>query len=164
MPSPTILVDTNVIFTGYKSNCWRAFAGAYRVETVQACVIETQTAKQKFSRDKQIDEGALVATLNAVHSVSDEALARVLLKEGSELHYGEQHLWAHALTRSDDWLLCGPDTASMDFGLSLKLRSRLVCFEALLENRSIRPKPSLDAQYTRRWFEHLMTRRVLGNL
>ena len=44
---------------------------------------------------------------------------------------GERALWAHALTRNDDWILCGPDKASLRFGVRLGFRERLVALEAL---------------------------------
>ena len=51
----------------------------------------------------------------------------------SFLDRGEQSLWAHALTRQDNWVLCGPDKASLRFGVRLGLRERLVALEALLQ-------------------------------
>ena len=42
-----VLVDTNVILECWRVGAWRALAGGYRVETVEDCVIETQTGFQR---------------------------------------------------------------------------------------------------------------------
>ena len=41
-----VLVDTNVILESRRVGSWRALTGGYRVETVEDCVTETQTAKE----------------------------------------------------------------------------------------------------------------------
>ena len=37
------LMDTNVIIEAHRTDSWRALTGGYRVESVEKCVIETQT-------------------------------------------------------------------------------------------------------------------------
>ena len=56
------------------------------------------------------------------------------------LDLGERCLWAHALTRADAWVLCGPDKASLRFGVRLGFRERLVALEGLLEAIGYRPE------------------------
>jgi hypothetical protein len=38
-----VLLDTNVILECWRIDAWRALAGGYRLETVEACEAETQT-------------------------------------------------------------------------------------------------------------------------
>src|SRR5437868_969622 len=41
-----VLVDTNVIVEAWRVDAWRALRGGYGLETVEECVIETQTGFQ----------------------------------------------------------------------------------------------------------------------
>jgi hypothetical protein len=75
------------------------------------------------------------------------------------LDVGEWSLWAHALTRSDAWVLCGPDKASMRFGVRLGLRERLMSLQGLLDAAGFRPRAELKLAYTSSWLE-----RTLGEL
>ena len=59
--SGPVLVDTNVILECWRVGAWRALTGGYRVETVEDCVIETQTGYQRRRPEQQID----VATLRS---------------------------------------------------------------------------------------------------
>jgi hypothetical protein len=147
-----VLVDTNVILECWRIGAWRALAGGYRVETVEDCVIETQTGFQRRSAEQQIDNAALRASLAAVHQVTDAERATAIVREAmfSFLDLGEQSLWAHALTRNDEWILCGPDKASMRFGIRLGLRERLLALEDLLQ--AVGHKASgLRSAYTSVW-------------
>ena len=62
-------------------------------------------------------------------------------------------MWAHALTRNDAWVLCGPDKASLRFGVRLGFRERLVALEWLLDGVGYRPKPDLRPAYTSKWLK-----------
>jgi len=94
-------------------NAWRALCGGYALETVEECVIETQTGYQNRRPDQQIERQPLLAGLKAVHEVSDAERAAALVRDGeiTMLDEGEKALWAHALARPDAWVLCGPDKA-----------------------------------------------------
>lgn len=59
--SGPVLVDTNVILESYRVESWRALAGGYRVETVEECVMETQTGFQFLKR--QSSDSSSVAPL-----------------------------------------------------------------------------------------------------
>ncbi len=98
-------------------------------------MIETQTGFQRRRVEQQIDNAALRASLAEVQQVADVERAAAIVRDPmfSFLDLGEQSLWAHALTRKDDWVLCGPDKASLRFGVRLGLRERLVALEALLQ-------------------------------
>jgi hypothetical protein len=155
-----VLVDTNAILEAHRVGSWRALASGYGVETVEACVTETQTGFQRRRPEQQIDPGALRTSLAAVHDLDDAARAVVAVQASDiALDIGEQSLWAHALTRSDSWVLCGPDRASMRFGVRLGFRERLVALEWLLESVGHRPRETLKAAYTTKWLE-----KVLGEL
>src|SRR5216683_22658 len=128
MPRHTgpVLVDTNVILECWRVGAWRALAGGYAVETVEDCVIETQTGFQRRRPEQRIDETELRRSMAQVRQVGPADLAAAIVRDEtlSFLDVGERSLWAHALTRADAWVLCGPDKASMRFGIRLGLRDR----------------------------------------
>ena len=158
-PGP-VLVDTNAILECFWVGSWRALSSGYGVETVEDCVTETQTGFQRRRPELQIDAAQLRASLKAVHPVDDSARAVVAVRAPDiALDVGERSLWAHALTRSDAWILCGPDKASMRFGVRLGLKDRLIALEALLGDAGHRPKEALKLAYTTKWLE-----KVLGEL
>ena len=112
----------------------------YRVETVGDCETETQAGFANRSRAEWIERGALETALAAVHEVGDAERAALALRAGGiGLDLGEESLWAHALGRSGDWWLCGPDRASLRAGIRLGCRDRLVCLEELFERVGHRP-------------------------
>ena len=97
-----VLVDTNAIIEAWRVDAWRSLAGGYALETVEECVIETQTGYQKRRPEQQIDREALRAGLKAVHKVSDAERAAALIRDGeiAMLDEGEKALWVHVLARS----------------------------------------------------------------
>ena len=86
-----------------------------------------------MSQEERIDEAALRASLRNVHQVSerDRAIAATRDTQIGWLDAGERELWAHAISREDAWLLCGPDAASLRVGIRLGFRERLTALEAL---------------------------------
>jgi len=155
-----LLVDTNAILECFRVGSWRALASGYSVETVEDCVTETQTGFQRRRAELQIDATQLRASLKAVHAVEDAERAVVAIRAPDiALDVGERSLWAHALTRSDAWVLCGPDKASMRFGVRLGFKDRLIALESLLADAGHRPKEILKSAYTTKWLE-----KVLGEL
>ena len=131
-----VLVDTNVILECWRVGAWKALTGGYGVETVEECVIETQTGFQRRRAEQQIDVAVLQGSLAAIHKVGDPERAAAVVRDAqfSFLDPGEQSLWAHALTRTDASVLCGPDKASLRFGVRLGFRDRLVALEGLLQD------------------------------
>ena len=104
-----VLVDTNTIIEAHRTRSWRALARGWRVETVEACVTETQTGFQLRRENEAIAAAELRDSLAAVHSVSLRERAELALRKGNiALDEGEDALWAHALGRSGTWVLCGP--------------------------------------------------------
>jgi hypothetical protein len=148
-----LLVDTNAILECWRVGAWRALAKGYQVETVEDCVTETQTGYQRRRPEQQIEAAALRDSLAATHQVVDRERAAAVVRDPmfSYLDVGEQSLWAHALTRTDAWVLCGPDTASLRFGVRLGFRDRLVALEGLLQDAGHRPATALRSAYTSGW-------------
>jgi len=148
-----VLVDTNIIIECWRVSAWKALIGGYTVETVEMCEIETQTGLQRRRVEQQIDRKVLRATLKAIHPVSDAEKAAALLRDDQVryLDAGEMMLWAHALGRTDLWVLCGPDKASLRVGIRLGFQARLVSLEGLLDDVGHRPRVALRLPYTRKW-------------
>ena len=159
----SVLVDTNVIIEAHRTGSWRALTGGYRVESVEECVTETQTGHQRRRREQQIDGAELRERLGAVATVDDLARAALAVRIGElALDEGEACLWAHALGRGDDWILCGPDRASLRCGVRLGFRRRLVSLEVLLKDVGHRPGVALRPAYSREWHERVMGELVLA--
>jgi hypothetical protein len=158
-----VLVDTNVILECWRIGAWKALTGGYAVETVEDCVIETQTGYQRRRAEQQIDRAALLASLSAVHKVSDSERAAAAVRNVlfSYLDVGEQSLWAHTLARSDAWVLCGPDTASMRFGVRVGFRDRLVALENLLHDVGDRRANVLRINYKSSWLAKTLAELVM---
>jgi hypothetical protein len=159
MAGGAVLVDTNAILEAHRAGCWRALRGGHRLETVEACVEETQTGAQNRRPEQRIDEAALRADLKAVHPVTDAQRAEALARDGfvARLDAGERDLWSHALSRPDAWILCGPDTTSLRLGVRLGLRDRLVALESLLDQVGHRAKVPLRRAYTTAWHNERLT-------
>ena len=155
-----VLVDANAIIEAHRTRSWRAFSRGWRVETVDACVAETQTGFQSRRKEETVDAAELRDSLAAIHSVSVRERAELALRKGSiALDEGEEALWAHALGREDAWLLCGPDRASLRCGVRLNQRERLVSLEELLTRVGHRPPIALRPAYTKKWHD-----RVVGQI
>ena len=155
-----VLVDTNVILEAHRVSAWRALVGGYRVETVEECVTETQTGFPQRPPSRRIEEKELRTSLGAVHSVGNRERADLAVRVADiALDAGEASLWAHALSRDDAWVLCGPDKASLRCGVRLRFRERLAPLESLLDGAGFRSSRTLRRQYTKAWHE-----RVLGEI
>jgi len=72
------------------------------------------------------------------------------------LDKGEKALWVHVLARSDAWVLCGPDKASLRIGVRLNLRDRLVALERLLDDAGFRPKTPFKGAYRQDWLSRTL--------
>src|SRR5437879_4608587 len=100
-----VLADTNVIIECWRTRSWAALSKGYRVETVEDCVMETQTGFQRRSPEQEIELNVLRKSLAAIHDVTPAQHAAATLRDDifARLDPGERALWAHALTRRDDW-------------------------------------------------------------
>lgn len=158
-----VLIDTNAIIEAHRIGSWAALAGGYRIETVEECVTETQTGFHQRHSNQQIDPQALRRSMNAVHAVDIQARAGLAIRiQGIALDRGEASLWAHALRRVDDWLLCGPDKASLRCGVRLGLGERLVTLERLFDGIAYRSRIPLRQAYKRRWHQRVMVELALA--
>ena len=156
----TVLVDTNIILETHRTGSWRALSGGYPVETVEECVAETQAGFQRRRSMIRVNEGELRNCLKAVHAVENRERAALAVRiTDIALDQGEASLWAHARCRTDAWVLCGPDRASLRCGVRFGFQQRLVSLETLLDDVGYRSRTNLRPAYTRRWHE-----RVLGEL
>ena len=127
-----VLVDANVIIEAHRTQTWSALAGGYRIETVAECVAETQTGFQHRREEQLINQNELLSSLAAVHQpIADDLRDLTRKHRNIALDEGEAALWTHAVDRVDDWVLCGPDKASLRFGCKLGFRDRLVSMEVL---------------------------------
>lgn len=153
-----VLVDTNVIIECWRVSAWKALCGGYTVETVGDCFIETQTGYQQRRPEEQIDSDVLTKTLAAVYAVYDVDRSEAVTKDPSiaYLDAGERALWAHAISRKDAWVLCGPDKASLRVGIRLGLRDRLMSLERLLGDVGFKPRLDLRTPYTQRWLDQAL--------
>ncbi len=158
-----VLVDTNVILEAWRIGAWPALSGGYGIETVEDCVTETQTGFQRRRPEQQVDVVALRESLAAIHAPGDREIAEAVIRASDiALDIGERSLWAHVLTRTDGWILCGPDKASLRFGVRLGHRDRLVALERLLDDAGYRPKEPLKIAYTNKWLEKSLNELVLS--
>ncbi len=144
----------------HRTRSWRALTGGYDVETVEDCIAETQTGLQHRRRELRIEARELRDSLEAIYPVEDRERAELAVRiPDIAMDRGEASLWAHALSRDDAWVLCGPDRASLRCGVRLGFRDRLVSLERLLEDAGYRSSIALRPAYTVRWHE-----RILGEL
>ena len=155
-----VLVDTNAIIEAHRTRSWRALSQGWRIETVDACVMETQTGSQLRRNEEAINASELRKSLATVHSVGARERTELASRKGNiALDEGEEALWAHALTRNGTWVLCGPDRASLRCGVRLGYRERLVSLEELLDSVGHRPAAELRPAYTKKWHD-----RVVGEM
>lgn len=155
-----MLVDTNVIIEAHRARVWQSLLGRHRVESVEACILEIRTGFQRRRPEMAIDENALRNRLGGVHAVSDRELLELRSRISDiSLDAGEESLWAHALGRTDAWVLCGPDKASLRCGVRLGFRCRLVSLEELLAKTDPHGRRLRD-QYTMRWHAAALARLV----
>lgn len=158
-----VLLDTNVILECFRVGSWRALSSGYGVETVEACVTETLRGFQRRRAERRIDPALLKDTLQAVHLVTHRECADLAVRAPDiALDVGERSLWAHALTRSDAWVLCGPDKASLRLGVRLGCKERRIALETLLGDVGHRPKEALGEAYTARWLKQTLADLVIS--
>lgn len=160
-----VIMDANSTIEAHRVCAWDALASRYRLVMVDECIRETQTGHQRRDPEQAIDYAVLVASL-AEHHVDDAvAIMRLQLSPGgSFLDAGEMSMWAHALTRTDDWLVCGPDTASMKFGYDRRKRDHLVSLGGLLADIGHRPVLPLRGNHQKAWLDDLIHRLAMSLL
>jgi hypothetical protein len=163
-----VLVDTNTTIEAHRVSAWKALSGGYAVEMVEKVQEETHTGHQRRDREENIDQEALKTSLRTVHPVTPAQKAKlklILMEQKIDLDEGEFDLWAHLLDRTDDWRLCGPDRASMKFGVKNGYRDRMSSLEVLLADAGMsKTRPPLHDNYTRAWLNRVLNEYVLEGL
>ena len=91
-----VFIDTNVIFEAFRINCWTALSQRYDLETVEACVIETQQGNPNKPGYIPVPLTALRGGLSQAHTVTKREVDRLVISHPScaLLDNGEKHLWA----------------------------------------------------------------------
>lgn len=158
-----VLVDTNVIIECWRINAWNALSSGYHVETVQDCATETQTGFQNRRVEQSIDATVLRRSLAVEpHPVSALQHAALAIKVSDiQIDLGERSLWAHVLHRTDNWVLCGPDKASLRTGVRLGYRDRLIALETLLADAGFRPSKAYETNFTAAWHSKVVSQFVV---
>lgn len=152
-----VFVDANTIIESHRMGCWTSLVDGYRLETVEDCVIETQTGFQLRRESQEIDEGRLRQSLVEIHGVDRQQRMALQLRIGNlVLDQGELSLWAHLVDRVDCWYLCGPDKASMVCGLRLGCADRIVSLQTLLDGVGFRSRKRIRRHYTQSWQEETL--------
>lgn len=152
-----VYVDTNTIITAWQHNLWKGLVARHDMETVLSCLVETATGLQNRDPETWIDQQALRDSLaRPPHEVSEEQVAAVILmKFGTNLDDGERDLWAHAITDPDAWMLSGPDSASMRFGVENGYRGRLISLEDLVQDKKAYARLGVKSHYGRKHLERV---------
>lgn len=158
-----ILIDTCVIIEAQRTKTWRALHNGFKLETVETCIIEAQTGRAN-RLNPLVSDAELRKGFHNIHDVSLLERAEYAASfdgEWPELDPGELDLWIHAMQRTDAWLLCGPDRASMKFGCILGHNDNLVSLESALSLLKI-GTGNLKNHYQDRWLSDLKTNFILG--
>lgn len=158
------LLDTNVILEAVRTSTWNAITGGLTIETVEACRDECLRGDTFSAGYVNVSMKDLSRTA-AIHTVSSNELADLLLREGaSGLDEGERDLLAHALGRPqvEVFWVCSPDRAALRFAVQEGLQDKLVSLEALVTQVGGRPKPGLRSHFSTRWLATEKTRALLS--
>lgn len=153
-----VLVDNCAISACADAGGWKALVHRYQVETVEEVASEAGTG---YQHREIIDPEEFRAEV-MIHPVTRaERLERQAEHAGlGVLDDGERDLWIHALGRSDGWILCGPDSASMRFGVRAGLSDRLISLEELLEKIGHATR-GLEQHHTKKWLREKITEYTL---
>ena len=156
-----VLVDTNIIIEAVRARCWNALAGRYNIETVEVCFDEVRAGDPLRPGYVTVDSTQLTRLL-AQHPVTDLERAQLAMKlpMADALDPGERDLFAHALGRTDDWVLCCADRAAVNATFNLGWQERVVSLEKLAKAAGSRP--ALKAHFTEKWLAELRTLFALG--
>jgi hypothetical protein len=146
---PPVLLDNCAISACIKVGCWNALVGRYSLETVEEVASEAATGGQH----REIIDPTDFRKRVAVHVVArkDRLASLAEHTDLGGLDGGERDLWVHALGRKDGWILCGPDIASIRFGVRAGYGDRLISLEELLAKAGYTPKIKLDEHQTKQW-------------
>lgn len=152
-----VFVDTNFIIAAHEARLWKSLSKSHDLETVEQCREECHTGCQKREPETWIDDGALLASLaGSPHPVDDGMRSVVLVKRGGAvLDMGELDIWAAVLSDPGAWIVSGPDTASMKFGIYNGYGDRLLSMEDLVADRKDFQRRRVPSQYHRKFLDQV---------
>lgn len=152
-----LLVDTNIIIEAFRTRCWKALTTHFHVETVEKCCEEALTGDPLRPGYVSIDPAALRGGLKARHQVSELERATLVLTlpAAGAFDAGERDLLAHALGRSDAWIVSCADRAPVRGALELGWEERIVALEVLA--RAAGARPELKRHFTEQWLAEVRT-------
>lgn len=157
--SETVLLDNCAISACVKAGAWSALASRYTLETIEEVEREATTGYQHRTiiPPREFREQVVV------HAVSDAERFEMQAAHAGlgALDEGERDLWVHALPRGDAWVLCGPDIASIKFGVLNGYGDRLVSLEQLLKAIGHTPKSKLADHQTQKWLQAVIGKIVM---
>lgn len=147
--SKPVLLDNCAISACVEAGAWRALVGGFKLETVEEVASEAATgADTRESIDPR--QFAQQVTVHKVEK-RDRLEKQAEYEDLGRLDAGERDLWVHALGRSDGWILCGPDTASIRFGVRAGYADRLISLEELLAPSGHPALKKLKQHQTKAW-------------
>lgn len=157
-----LLVDTNIIIEAFRTRCWKALTTHFRVETVEKCYEEALTGDPLRPRYVSIDPDDLRGGLKTRHQVSELERAGLVLRlpAAGAFDAGERDLLAHALGRSDAWIVSCADRAPVRGALELGWEERIIALDVLA--RAAGARPELKRHFTERWLAEVRTAHKLG--
>jgi hypothetical protein len=163
-----VLVDTNILIEAHRTGCLNALCTRHHVVSVCKCIEETQTGHGNRTPDETIPLDLLKSSLAEINPVSVTELAALELQllTGPYLDPGEKHLLAHAITRTDFYLLCGPDKAMVRAAHKLALIDRLISLDQLATEAHVagRQRKRLRPNFKTQWLEEERTKVRLGHI
>jgi hypothetical protein len=159
-----VLLDTMVILEAHRCHCWKGLHMAFSLESAERCLQEL-TPKRAGSRQGFVEVDAeAVRGVMKVHDVSQRDLAELRLKLMNlpDVDEGEEALLAHALQRTDAWLVSAPDKALIRALSKFKLMDRYVTLEEMSRVGGCRPARDLERQHTAAWISEKRTQLLMG--
>jgi hypothetical protein len=143
-----ILVDTNIIIESVRTECWKGLRGHYQLVTVEKCREEAQSGIAWKPGYVVVEDDQLSTGLQIV-AVSEPDRVRLVTAcaDAAALDAGERDMWAHAYSRTDDWLAACADQAAVRVAMALGWGDRLISLEELNISAGIRPKAQLKRHY-----------------
>jgi hypothetical protein len=157
-----VLVDTNIIIEAFRAKCWKALTAHFAVETVERCYEEALTGDPLRPGYVSVDATVLRNGLRARHKVSELERIQLSLRlpAAATLDAGERDLLAHALSRSDAWLVSCADRAPVLRALELDWEDRIVALEKLA--RAAGAHSGFKRHFTEQWLSEVRTEYKLG--
>jgi len=158
-----VLLDTNILIEAFRTRCFNALAVHYRLETVEKCCEEALTGDHLRSGYIIVEASILREKLVTNRLAPLElALLALTCPDVDALDAGERHLFAHAHSRADDWVVACADRAAVRIALKLGWETRCCSLEELV--RPTGAKPALKQHFTEEWLSQVRTGFTLENL